>query len=77
MPFCLTSGHNWLFGIVDTSMAARTCWKTAVFDIDRAPSIALIRVMMTLILLWVRHLLSRMIEVYSKGHHRRYSLLLF
>jgi len=66
MPFCLTSGHNWLFGIVDPSMSPDTCWKTAVFDVDRAPSIPLIKVMMTLILLWVRRFLPPTIEQYFK-----------
>ena len=55
MGFCLTTGKTWLFGIVDTAPTSKICRITNKFEIAAAPEFGIIKSLIKLILLWVRH----------------------
>ena len=56
MGFCLTTGKTWLFGIVDAApLTGKICWITNQFRIAAAPEFDIIKSLVKLILLWVRH----------------------
>jgi hypothetical protein len=58
MPFALTTGQEWVFGIVDTSVPdnIRCIKMSKVIGISTLPSRATIRSMLKLILFWVSNI---------------------
>ena len=78
MGFCLTTGKTWLFGIVDAvSPISKTSWITNPFQIAAAPEFEIIKSLVKLILIWVRHSIPCTKLQKLTKHYRDFSLPMY
>jgi hypothetical protein len=50
MPFCLSSGGQWVFGVLDST--SMTCTRTSLLDVDVTKE-SMVKDILTIIVFWV------------------------